>query len=252
MVDLGEPVLLVDEQNGDTFLARLSERTRIQTGHGYVEAEKIKARNFGEIVQSSTRGNFFLMKPSIPDFFDKLKRGPQIITLKDLGAIAAHCGLSPGQRIVEGGGGTGAASTFYASLVGKEGKLFTYEIREDFLELVKINLERAGLSERVELKKADIYEGISEEGVDAVLLDVPEPWRVLSHAHSALKPGGYLACYIPTTGQMERLVTAEGNPFLNFRCFASIEYDWQVKPGATRPKNMGLVHTGFICLARKI
>jgi tRNA (adenine57-N1/adenine58-N1)-methyltransferase len=252
MVELGEPVLLLDEKNGDTFLTRLSERTRVQTGHGAVEAEKIKSRNFGEIVQSSTRDNFLLLRPSVPDLFDKLKRGPQIITLKDLGAIAAYCGITPGQKLVEGGGGTGAATTFFASLIGSEGKVFTYEIRDDFLELVKTNLERAGLTGRVDLKKADIYDGIIEENVDVIVLDVPEPWRVLSHAHSALKSGGYLACYIPTTGQMENLVTAEGNPFQNFRCFSSIEHEWQVKPGATRPKNMGLVHTGFICIARKI
>lgn len=251
MVELGEPFLLVDELTKDTFLSRLSEKTRIQTGHGYVEFEAIRKREFGEIVSSSTRSNFLLLKPEIPDFIEKLKRGPQIITIKDIALICGYCGVSPGKTIVEGGGGSGAATIFLATLLGKEGKLHTYEIREDFLKLVRDNLERAGLSERVDLKLSDIYSGITEENVDAIVLDVPEPWRVCGNAHSALKKGGFLACYIPTSNQVERLVT-EQEFFQDFRVFTAIEYEWQAKAGATRPKNTGLVHTGFICIARKL
>lgn len=250
MVELGEPFLLIDEQTKDAFLSRLSERTKIQTGHGFIDTERLAKKGFGETIQSSTRDNFLLLKPELPDFIEKLRRGPQIITVKDVSSIAGHCGISPGKTIVEGGGGSGAATIFLANLVGENGRVHTYEIREDFFKLVKENLERAGLAERVELKLADVYAGISEENVDVVVLDVPEPWRAAGHAHSALKLGGFLACYLPTANQVERLVV-EQEFFRDFRVFTVIEYDWQVKPGATRPKNMGLVHTGFICISRK-
>lgn len=250
-IQLGEPVLLIDEQTKDSFLTRLSERTKMQTGHGYIDAEKIRNREFGDTIQSSTRDNFLLLRPGIPDFYDKLKRGPQIITLKDIGAVAAHCGISPGQRIVEGGGGTGAATVFLANIVGESGRIHTYEIREDFAKLVKENLEKAGLAGRVDLKIDDIYNGIDEKEVDTIVLDVPEPWRVCEFAKESLRAGGWLACYVPTTNQVERLVT-EQQHFAEFRVFTVIEYEWQAKAGATRPKNMGLVHTGFICLARKL
>ncbi|MFH0962370.1 MAG: tRNA (adenine-N1)-methyltransferase [archaeon] len=251
MVELGESFLIVDEQTRDAFLSRLSAKTRIQTGHGFVDAERLSKSSFGETIQSSTRDNFILLRPELPDFIEKLRRGPQIITIKDISSIAGYCGVSPGKKVVEGGGGSGAATIFLANLVGSEGKVHTYEIREDFFSLVRDNLERSGLSGRVELKLADVYAGIVEENVDVVLLDVPEPWRAAGHAHSALKLGGFFACYLPTANQVERLVI-EQEFFKEFRVFTIIEYDWQVKLGATRPKNTGLVHTGFICIARKL
>ncbi len=252
-IELGDAVLLVDEESGDTFLVRVSERTRVMTGHGFIDAGEILRRNYGDIIHSSTRGNFLAIKPSVPDFVEKLRRGPQIITLKDMGSIAAYCGIGPGQKVIEGGGGSGAATVFLASLVGPEGKVHCYEIREDFLKLVEENVSRSGLSDRVDLKLADVYLGIAERDADAVLLDIPEPWRMLAHASDALRAGGYLACYVPTTDQMERLVCSDPEgPFKSFRCFAVIEMEYQVKANATRPKNMGLVHTGFICIARKL
>jgi len=251
MVELGEPFLLIDEKTQDSFVGSLSERTIVQTGHGYIDSARLKNSSFGETIQSSTRDNFLLLRPELPDFIEKLRRGPQIITIKDIASISGYCGISPGKIVVEGGGGSGAATIFLANLVGESGKIHTYEIREDFMKLVSDNLLKAGLLGRVDLKNADIYEGIREENVDAIVLDVPEPWRVCAHAKGALKAGGFLACYIPTANQVERLVT-EQDSFQNFRVYTVIEYEWQAKAGATRPKNTGLVHTGFICISRKL
>ncbi len=35
------------------------------------------------------------------------------------------------------------------------------------------------------LKQGDVYEGFEERGLDRVVLDLPEPWRVVPHAASA-------------------------------------------------------------------
>src|SRR5205085_6599556 len=53
---------------------------------------------------------------------------------------------------------------------------------------------------RVELR--DAYEGIDEHlEVDRVVLDLPEPWRVVPHAEGALVPGGVLCAYTPSIVQ---------------------------------------------------
>jgi hypothetical protein len=41
--------------------------------------------------------------------------------------------------------------------------------------------------------------------LDRVMLDLPEPWRVVKHAEAALHPGGILLAYLPTIGQVARL-----------------------------------------------
>ena len=59
----------------------------------------------------------------------------------------------------------------------------------------------------------DIYEGIEERGVDRVVLDVPEPWRVVPHAAESLVDGGLFVAYIPTTLQLHEVVQAHPETF---------------------------------------
>ena len=40
---------------------------------------------------------------------------------------------------------------------------------------------------------------IAETGVDRVVLDLPEPWRVVPHAEVAMHPGGILVAYLPAS-----------------------------------------------------
>jgi len=86
-----------------------------------------------------------------------------------------------------------------ASVVG-------YEIREDFALHARQNVE-AMLGEdvdyRVEIR--DVTEAIDERGLDRILLDMPEPWRVLPQAALALRPGGILLAYLPTINQTAEL-----------------------------------------------
>ena len=48
--------------------------------------------------------------------------------------------------------------------------------------------------------------GISEKNLDAIILDIPNPWDVVEHAYKALKPGGYLCTYSPLSSQVENTV----------------------------------------------
>ncbi len=55
------------------------------------------------------------------------------------------------------------------------------------------------------LKCQDVVEGIDEENVDLVFLDLPKPWEVVEQARDALKSGGYLAAYTPYIDQVKLL-----------------------------------------------
>ena len=128
-----------------------------------------------------------------------MPRGAQVIYPKDLGAILIAADLGPGQRVLEAGVGSGALSMTVlragASVVG-------YELREDFAERAKSNVFATlgpEASYRVEIR--DVTEGIDERDLDRILLDMPEPHKVVAAAATALRPGGILLAYLPTINQ---------------------------------------------------
>ena len=57
----------------------------------------------------------------------------------------------------------------------------------------------------LDVEVRDVYDGIDVDDLDRILLDLPEPWRVVKHAEQALHPGGILLAYLPTIGQVARL-----------------------------------------------
>ena len=62
----------------------------------------------------------------MPEIFRKLSRGPQIVTLKDAGIIAAYTGLSPGDLVVDAGSGSGFLAIFMGNIVRPEGRVVSY------------------------------------------------------------------------------------------------------------------------------
>lgn len=220
---------------------------------GRISRESVLNAVSGSVIKSDTGKSFFVLEPGFVDYFETLERGPQIITLKDAGFIIANTGLCSGSKVIEAGAGSGAFSGFLAQSIKPEGKVITYEIRDDFLKLAEKNLEKMGLKNNVLFKNKSIYEGIDETEVDAVVLDLPEPWNVVKHALNALKVGGYFVAYIPTTTQVQ--ITVEeliNNNFHVSKISEVLEREWKVEGRVMRPQNLMLGHTGFIIIARKI
>jgi len=163
--------------------------------------------------------------------------------------IAADIG--PGQRILEAGVGSGALSMAAlragASVVG-------YEIREDFATRAKANVAAmlgAGAPYRVEIR--DVTEGIDEEAIDRILLDLPEPWHVLEGAVGALRPGGILLSYLPTINQTAQLRDAlRAGPWGLCESVEILRRTWHVESRSVRPDHRMIGHTGFLTTARRL
>ena len=138
-----------------------------------------------------------------------MPRGAQVIYPKDLGAILMEADVGPGVRVLEAGVGSGALSM---ALLRAGAEVVGYELREDFAAAGQHATWTDLLGEtapyRVEIR--DVYDGIDDRGLDRVLLDLPEPWRVLGHAAEALRPGGILCAYLPTINQTTELRYAIG------------------------------------------
>ena len=218
-----DSVVLMDQRGGKR-LVRLGEGMLKVDGLGVLDSAKLSSA-IGKSVDIAGR-KFLVLSASLLDHLEHMERGAQIITAKDSASIVQRCDIGAGDLVVEGGAGSGALTVVLARAVSPNGKVVSYDLRAEFAETARRNVERAGLSPVLELKIADINAGISERGAKAVVLDLPEPWRALAAAWEALAPCGHIGSYSPT---ME-----------------------QVKETGTRPAFAALGHTGYITTARKV
>src|SRR5690606_35374041 len=87
------------------------------------------------------------------------------------------------------------------------GTLIGYEVRRDFLDLTLANVRAffGGQAGNLLLRERDINEGIVDEDLDRVVLDLPEPWRVVPHLAGRLRPGGWVSAYSPSIVQAAQL-----------------------------------------------
>ena len=139
--------------------------------------------------------------------------------------------------------------------VGPTGSVISYEVRPDIVEKAKMNVRSmTGSIDNLTVKLLDVYEyGIEEKSMDRVVLDLPEPWRVVASAAKALNPGGIFLGFLPTVLQVHRLVMAlqEDGRFQLVRAVESIERPWHVTARSVRPVHRMVAHTGFIITGRR-
>lgn len=183
----------------------------------------------------------------------KLKRGPQVVTPKDAGAIVAQTGVRSGDSVVDIGAGSGWLAVFLGSIVAPNGKVVSYENRPEFAELARANVKGAGLEGVVEIKEKNVFEGVDEKGVDLVTLDFADSEKALAHAEKAIKLGGWIAGYFPNVGQVQRFVAeAERLKLRHERTIEVQEREWKIRSYGCRPENVGMQFTGFLCFLQKI
>jgi len=82
---------------------------------------------------------------------------------------------------------------------------------------------------------------------------VPEPWRLVPHAASALRPGGVFVAFIPTVLQMQQLVGAlRDGGFAAIEAMESLQRFWHVTARSVRPEHRMVAHSGFLVVARRL
>ncbi len=205
----------------------------------------------GRILMGTQEG--IVLRSNLYDYISTLRRKAQIITLKDSAYIIARCGIRSGMRVVEAGAGSGALTTSLLYFLHPDGELITYELREDFARIARENVQRVESSARWELKIGDVRKDVEERDVDALILDIPEPWEAIPTAMEILKPSGCFSAYVPTYNQVERTYRElEAAGFVDLEACEVIKRDMVVGPLGTRPDNLEVAHTGFMVFARRV
>ncbi len=250
----GDWVLLyIDERR--VFLFRVERGRRFESDKGVISHDNIVGVRFGSTVELSTGIKAYVLKPLFYDFFLKYKRLTQVIYPKDLGYIIFLSGIGSGSKVLEAGVGTGFLTTTLAHIVKPDGRVYAYEVRKEFYDAAKKNLELSGLIEYVDLRLGDVAQAKGEfSNLDAVFFDLPDPWRYIDLAYSVLKPSKPLIVFIPTVNQVEKTVLSlrSHGGFIDVHAYELMLREYQVKEGATRPRSYMIGHTGYIVFARKV
>jgi tRNA (adenine57-N1/adenine58-N1)-methyltransferase len=245
---VGERALLVDSK-GRRYLVTLAEGGEFHTHAGITPHALILGHEEGITVRSTAGARYTVVRPTLSEFVLKMPRGAQVVYPKDLGPLLMLADIFPGARVFESGVGSGAVSM---TLLRAGADVVGYELRADFAARARRNVESflgPDLSYRIEERSA--YEGIDEAGLDRVVLDLPEPWRVVKHAEAALRPGGILVAYVPTVGQIAQLrEELAGSAFAMAETLEVLQRTWHVEGQSVRPDHRMVGHTGFLTAAR--
>jgi len=249
-LEAGDLVQFLDNK-GRRYQAVLTPGKEFHSHSGFVPHTEIIGLPEGSTVRTTRGQAFVVLRPTLSEFILKMPRGAQVIYPKDIGPILMLADIAPGVRVLESGVGSGALSM---GMLRAGADIVGYELREDFMNRARTNVEQFLGSEylhryRVELR--DCYEGIDEEDLDRVVLDLPEPWQVVPHAAKALRPGGILVAYTPSVVQVSQLREAlQRSKFFAAETVEIMQRGWHVEAQAVRPDHRMVGHTGFLTSAR--
>ncbi|MGZ4132568.1 MAG: tRNA (adenine-N1)-methyltransferase, partial [Actinomycetota bacterium] len=251
--------LLLD-QRGRTYLFTLQRAGTYHTHSGTLPHDALLGHPEGTRVETSKGMVFTAFRPRFADFALKMKRGAQVVYPKDIGPILIYADVFPGARVLEAGAGSGALTIALCRAVGSEGRVVSYELREEHLVQATANLKAffGDLPDRLDLRSGDIAEvaaGVGEghgERFDRCVLDLAEPWAPLGALREVLEPGGVLCAYLPTTIQVQQLVLELApQGFLHIETFEVLRRGWHVAERSVRPDHRMVGHTGFLTVARR-
>lgn len=235
------------------FIFSLTVGGKFHTHRGIVNHDELIGLPWGSQIFSHMGSPFFLLQPMLGDILIDLPRNTQILYPKEIGFILVTMGIGPGMRVLEAGTGSGSMTIALSYSVGASGKVISYEQRPEMQNLARKNLTRMGLEERVEFKLRDIAEGFDETDVDALFLDVANPYDYIPQARAALKPGGFFCSLIPTYNQVEKLLySLRRNNFAFIEMCEILLRFYKAEPSRLRPTDRMVAHTGFLVFARRI
>jgi len=248
----GDPILLYLTER-KRWLVKVIKDSTMHTHKGFIELNNALDKEYGEGIKSSLGTTFWLLKPTMEDYVMKSARKTQIVYPKDMGIIAAKSGINSGSIVIESGTGSGVLTGFIANLVKPSGHVYSYEIREEFIEIAKKNLKRCGVLDFVTIKHCDVKEGMDVSNADLGIVDVGDPWSVIKTFRDSLKGSGMIVIICPTMNQVEKsVIELNEQGFISIETIEVITRNIESRIGITRPTNRMVGHTAYLVFGKKI
>ena len=251
----GEHVLLID-QRGRRHLFPLRKGEVFHSDRGWVPHDEIIGHPDGSWVRTSKGTRYVALRPTLAEYVLDMPRGAQVIYPKDLAMIMFWADIFPGARVLEAGMGSAALTLSLLRAVGPEGRVISYEQREDFARRALANIQlRMGEVTTLAVRLRAVEEGIAEEEpVDRVIFDLPEPWKLVDAVAAVLRTGGIFVAYLPTIIQSHQVSeTLRRHPgFALVETFETLFRPWNIDGLSVRPFHRMVAHTGFLTVARRV
>ncbi|MGQ9706851.1 MAG: tRNA (adenine-N1)-methyltransferase [bacterium] len=210
--------------------------------------------HYGDRVITNTGRLIYILKPTTAELIMNIKRKTTIVYPKDIGYILLEMGVCSGSFVAEVGSGSGGMTVALASVVGREGRVYSFDRNEEFLNNTRLNISRYNLDDRCEFILRDVATyGFDVYDLDAVFIDISEPWTVVSKTYESLKPGRVVSSISPNIEQVKKMrYEMEVAGFVDIRTSELLMRDILVRDVGTRPGQIGITHTGYLTFGRKI
>lgn len=252
-LDYQQPIILIDRRRKEKYTVLKPEKVMNLNGN-VINHDDIVGLSDGDRIESAKGNPYKVFKATLQQHILNMPRYATIIYPKDVASILMHGDIRWGHKVVEGGLGSGALALSMLQAIGSSGHLTTYELKTESIRYSKQNIEVfMGTPDNHVIHHSDIYEAITEEQVDRVVLDIPEPWRVVDHAVNALVDGGLFISYLPTILQVHQLVQSlRSHPAMYTTWSLEVlERPWHVTEESVRPDHKMHAHTGFLVFSRR-
>ncbi len=214
----------------------------------------------GSVIANQSGVEYLALKPLLTDYVLSMPRGAAIVYPKDAGQIIVEGDIFPGATVVEAGVGSGALSSYLLRAVGPEGKLYSFEKREEFAQIARGNVanQMGSMPKNWQVLLGELQQELPKSleagSVDRVVLDMLAPWDCVDAVADALKPGGLVIVYVATVTQLSRTIEAirDHEGFTDPNAWESMVRSWHVEGLAVRPDHRMIAHTGFLLSARRL
>jgi tRNA (adenine57-N1/adenine58-N1)-methyltransferase len=252
---VGDQVQLTDPK-GKLHTITLTAGGQFHTHRGILEHDQMIGEPEGIVVKATSGTPYLVIRPLLSDYVLSMPRGAQVVYPKDAALIVGYGDIYPGARVVEAGVGSGALTCSLLRAVGDDGLVSSYEIRPEFADVAKANVERffGGPHPAWKLTVGELAASLDDVDVDRVVLDMLAPWDVIDAVARALVPGGVVCCYVATTTQLSKVVEvlrAHGS-FTEPWSMESMVRTWHTEGLAVRPNHRMIGPTGFLAFARRL
>lgn len=251
----GDWVRLTDSK-GRRHNFQLVTGKEFSTSRGQIRHDEIIGQHEGIVIRTNLDAAYQVFRPLLFETVVSMPRGAAIIYPKDAAEIVVQADIFPGARVLEAGAGSGSLTNYLLRAIGPDGVLDSYELREDFADVARANVEQAQgqVPGNWRLHVADLSTAPDDLEVDRMILDMVDPWNFLDVADRVLVPGGILCAYVATTTQLSRFVeTARSTArFTEPRAWETIVRDWHLEGLAVRPDHRMNGHTAFLATTRRL
>ncbi|HTM85275.1 MAG TPA: tRNA (adenine-N1)-methyltransferase [Mycobacterium sp.] len=245
------------DAKGRRYTTVLVAGGNFHTHRGAIPHDEVIGLSDGSVVKSANGDPFLVLRPLLVDYVMSMPRGAQVIYPKDSAQIVHEGDIFPGARVLEAGAGSGALTCSLLRAVGPQGRVISYELRDDHAEHARRNVETffGHLPDNWQLVMGDVADCDMESGsIDRAVLDMLAPWDVLDTVSRVLLPGGVLVIYVATVTQLSQAVEAlrAQQCWTEPRSWETLQRGWNVVGLAVRPEHAMRGHTAFLISARRL